>query len=209
MKQTFKFDLNWQVKDIESKLRQRSFLHSQTSNGNSTEESIRPSPHPSHSLTRTKSSSSVNHQKLSPKSQAHPLLKSKSSTYISPDQSESLMYNTKVTLTLRRSNSHLNSPVRSSVTNGNSNESSNYQNEYSKNGSTRCQNYYYFGANPISATSQSNGDSIDSSASNSHQLPKPPLPPASSKPHILQRTVNIIFWNLSPDFEWSFNIDSI
>ena len=104
---------------------------------------------------------------MSPKSQAHPLLKSKSSTYISPDQSESLMYNTKVTLTLRRSNSHLNSPVRNPVTNGFSNESSNYQNENSKNGSTRCQNYYYFGANPASSsTSQFNGDHADNFSSN-------------------------------------------
>ena len=133
---------------------------------------------------------------MSPKSQAHPLLKSKSSTYISPDQSESLMYNTKVTLTLRRSNSHLNSPVKSPVTNGHSNERSNYQHEYSKNGSPRCQNYYYFGANPTtSATSQSNEDPVDSfSSCNANHLPKPPLPPASSKPHILQRTVNIIYF---------------
>ena len=152
---------------------------------------------------------------MSPKSQAHPLLKSKSSTYISPDQSESQMYNTKVTLTLRRSNSHLNSPVRSAVTNGNSNESSNYhQNEYPENGATaKCQNYtyfggppkYYFGANQNSSTtaSQSNGNDPNSSSNKANHLPKPPRPPASTKPHYLQRTVNIFHRILSPDLEWS------
>ena len=59
------------------------------------------------SLTRTKSSGSVASQGKSPSA----LLKSKSSTFISPDQCEALMYNTKVTLTLRRSNSRLNSSV--------------------------------------------------------------------------------------------------
>ena len=167
----------WQVKDIESKLRQRNTVHSISPQNDTTKDR---SPCISQTLTRTKSSGSVN-QKFSSPNPPNPLLKSKSSTFISPDQDESPMYNTKVTLRLRRSNSHLN-------TNGFSNDH--------KNGSglsteiSRSHKHYYFGAHP-SHSHQTHADIL----SGAQQLPKPPLPPlppSCSKP-ILQRTVNIYF----------------
>ena len=135
----------------------------------------------SQTLTRTKSSGSVN-QKFSSPSPSIPLLKSKSSTFISPDQNESPMYNTRVTLRLRRSNSHLNA----CPTNGFSNDpnGADYQNGIS-NGNSRNQKQYYFGAHP-SHSHQAPADIF----SGDNQLPKPPLPPSCSKP-ILLRTVNI------------------
>ena len=121
-----------------------------------------------HSLTRTKSSGSLANQAKSPSS----LLKSKSSTFISPDQSEALMYNTKVTLTLRRSNSRLNSSVGDlnappEIHNGHL--SNGIHQNGTKNGGppTKCQNSYYFGSNA-----------------------PPPPPPASSKPSLL-KTVTV------------------
>jgi len=48
----------------------------------------------------------------------NPLSKAKSSTYISPEQSETLMYNTKVTLTLRRSHSRSNGELKKPYENG-------------------------------------------------------------------------------------------
>ena len=186
-----------QVKDIESKLRQRSFLHSKSvQNGCEPEQKLYNSPsnghnsYNSYSLSRTKSSGSVNGSDIK-KTSPNPLLKSKSSTYISPEQSESLMYNTKVTLTLRRSNSHLSSPSRSTeaLANGNKFESSNYQNGNNRNGlhKPNSQNYYYFGSNPHS----SSHDKVSS-------LPKPPLPPPISKPVIPPKTVNIFILTHSP-----------
>ena len=166
----------WQVKDIESKLRQRNTVHS-ISEQNDTIKDM------SQTLTRTKSSGSVN-QKFSSPNPSIPLLKSKSSTFISPDQNESPMYNTKVTLRLRRSNSHLNA----CPTNGFSNDpnGADYQNGIS-NGNSRNQKQYYFGAHP-SHSHQAPADIF----SGDNQLPKPPLPPSCSKP-ILLRTVNIFF----------------
>ena len=121
-----------------------------------------------YSLTRTKSSGSVATPAKSPSS----LLKSKSSTFISPDQSEALMYNTKVTLTLRRSNNRLNSSVGDlnsppEIHNGHLNGiHQNGTRNGTRNGgpgpSTKCPNFYYFGSTP------------------------PPPPPASSKPSLLK-----------------------
>ena len=179
--------LNSQVKDIESKLRQRSFLHSSSDRPSNPSPEVRPAAsatsHPPFALSRTKSSSSV-HQPSQP--QPNPLLKSKSSTYICPDQNESLMYNTKVTLTLRRSNSHLNSSHQNGLNEYNESSRPPHQNGI-KNGGT--QNCFYFGANPSS--SQSNPHAAADSIS--PPLPKPPLPPANSKPIILQKTVNIFY----------------
>ena len=128
------------------------------SNSVNAEDNIPPS------LTRTKSSSSLANQAKPPSS----LLKSKSSTFISPDQSEALMYNTKVTLTLRRSNNRLNSSVGDlnsppEIHNGHLNGI--HQNGTRNGGEgppTKCQNFYYFGSTP------------------------PPPPPASSKPSLLK-----------------------
>ena len=180
------------MKDIESKLRQRSFLHSKSvDNGCEFEHNVYNSAsnghnnYNSYSLSRTKSSGSVNGSDIK-KTSPNPLLKSKSSTYISPEQSESLMYNTKVTLTLRRSNSHLSSPTRSNeaLSNGNKFNNSNLQNGNHRNGLTKpnSQNYYYFGSNPTSSS-----HSCDKVSSQ----PKPPLPPPISKPVIPPKTVNI------------------
>ena len=169
----------WQVKDIESKLRQRNTVHSISHQNDTIKDR---SSCISQTLTRTKSSGSVN-QKLSSLNPSIPLLKSKSSTFISPDQNESPMYNTKVTLRLRRSNSHLNT----CLTNGFSNDlnGADCQNGAGISNETRSQKHYYFGANP----SHSHQASAEIFAGAS-QLPKPPLPPSCSKP-ILQRTVNI------------------
>ena len=171
----------WQVKDIESKLRQRNTLHSISPQKGTVEAIKYRSPSIPQTLTRTKSSGSVN-QQLSAKNSSNTLLKSKSSTYISPDQNESLMYNTKVTLQLRRSNSNVNTCHKNGFSNelkeiGHQNGNGN------SNGLSRC--HYYFGDNPI-ASHQTPTDIF----AGAHQLPRPPLPPASSKP-ILQRTVNI------------------
>ena len=117
-----------------------------------------------YSLTRTKSSGSVATPAKSPSS----LLKSKSSTFISPDQSEALMYNTKVTLTLRRSNNRLNSSVGDlnsppEIHNGHLNGI--HQNGTRNGGPpAKCQNFYYFGSPPA----------------------PPAPPPASSKPSLLK-----------------------
>ena len=142
----------YQVKDIESKIRQRSFLHS---NSSSVEEN------PPISLTRTKSSGCVTNQSQSPSGS---LLKSKSSTFISPDQSEALMYNTKVTLTLRRSNSQLNSSSRD--LNSSADKNTGRPNGIHRPNGTRNggpSNFYYFGSSPA-----------------------PAPPPASSKPSLLK-----------------------
>ena len=172
----------WQVKDIESKLRQRNTVHSISDQNDTFKDK---SSCVSQTLTRTTSSGSVN-QKFSSPNPPNPLLKSKSSTFISPDQNESPMYNTKVTLRLRRSNSHLNTSHKNGFSNnlnGADHESgSGINNEISRNPKP-----YYFGAHP-SHSHQGPAD-IFSAA---HQLPKPPLPPSCSKP-ILQRTVNIYF----------------
>ena len=118
------------------------------------------------SLTRTKSSGSVASQGKSPSA----LLKSKSSTFISPDQSEALMYNTKVTLTLRRSNSRLNSSVgdlNSPPESHNGHLNGIHQNGTRNGGPpTKCQNFYYFGSTA--------------------PPPPPPPPAASSKPSLLK-----------------------
>lgn len=145
----------YQVKDIESKIRQRSFLHSISS----PDEDNVP-----YSLTRTKSSGCVTNPSQSPSA----LLKSKSSTYISPDQSQALMYNTKVTLSLRRSNSQLNSSSRDLISpsekyNGHSNGVQ--QNGTRNGGPAKSQNSYYFGCSPG---------------------PSPVPPPTSSKPSLVK-----------------------
>lgn len=172
----------WQVKDIESKLRQRNTVHSISHQNDTIKDRASCL---SQTLTRTKSSGSVN-QKFSSPNPSIPLLKSKSSTFISPDQNESPMYNTKVTLRLRRSNSHLNA----CPTNGFSNDlnGADYQNGGGiSNEISRNQKQYYFGAHP-SHSHQAPADMF----AGANQLPKPPLPPSCSKP-ILQRTVNIYF----------------
>lgn len=60
-----------------------------------------------YTLQKTRSSDAVNAKPKPPR--PNKLSKTKSSTYISPDQSERIMYNSKVTLTLRRSRLSLNS----------------------------------------------------------------------------------------------------
>ena len=59
-----------------------------------------------HSLQKTKSSDSIP-SKAPLSSRPAKLSKTKSSTFISPAQSENIMYNSKVTLTLRRSRQNL------------------------------------------------------------------------------------------------------
>lgn len=69
-------------------------------------------------VLRTKSSGSLNRPPNPQAPLPNPLSKAKSSTYISPQQSETLMYNTKVTLTLRRSQSRLDTDLKKNYEDG-------------------------------------------------------------------------------------------
>jgi len=89
-----------------------SFLHSSYGAQNGDLENI------PYKVLRTKSSGALNHFVNQPPPTPNPLSKTKSSTYISPQQSETLMYNTKVTLTLRRSQSRSNTELKKNYEDG-------------------------------------------------------------------------------------------